>query len=156
MAGDQKNQFKEKTMKTKAPICLFCLFLLCLCLIPLSTGAETSNEEETKVLILWTSGDREVAQNMVFMYAFNAKKYGWLKTIRLIVWGPSARLLSDDVELQNEIKKMKTGGVELLACKACSDRYGVSEKLAGLGIEVKYVGKDLTAMINEGWTILTF
>ena len=29
-------------------------------------------------------------------------------------------------------------GVELYACKGCADQYGVSEKLAGLGINVMY------------------
>ena len=33
--------------------------------------------EEEKLVILWTSGDREVALKMVFMYTYNAKKYGW-------------------------------------------------------------------------------
>lgn len=36
-----------------------------------------------------------------------------------------------DLELQAELDELKTSGVELLACKACADRYGVSDKLAG-------------------------
>lgn len=110
----------------------------------------------SKLFVLWTSGDREVALKMVFMYTYNAKKNGWWDTIRLIVWGPSSRLLSEDVELQEYLQKMKKVGVEVIACKACADLYGVSDKLAKLGLEVKYVGGDVTSMLKENWASLTF
>jgi len=58
--------------------------------------------------------------------------------------------------LQQELQKMKEMGIELLACKACADRYGVSEALQGMGIEVKYMGVGLTEMLKGGWTTLTF
>ena len=47
---------------------------------------------EDKLVILWTSGDREVALKMVFMYAGNAPRHGWWDDITLIVWGPSTSL----------------------------------------------------------------
>jgi hypothetical protein len=118
---------------------------------------ETSvSSDPAKIFVLWTSGDREVALKMVFMYTYNAKKYKWWDTIRFIVWGPSSKLLAEDIELQDGIKKMKEEGVELYACKACADLYGVSDKLAELGITVKYIGKDLTDLIKSGWHQLTF
>ncbi|MFZ5647696.1 MAG: DsrE family protein [Bacillota bacterium] len=46
--------------------------------------------------------------------------------------------------------------MELLACKACTDSYGVSEKLEELGIEVKYMGQPLTKLLKEGYRIITF
>ena len=51
---------------------------------------------------------------------------------------------------------MKEVGVELFACKACSDMYGVSENLEKPGITVKYVGKDLTEILKSGWVTITF
>ncbi len=60
---------------------------------------------------------------MVFMYTLNAKAQDWWKEVTLVVWGPSAKLLAQDEELQTEIKKMKNAGVTLLACKACADSY---------------------------------
>lgn len=117
---------------------------------------EPKAAEPSKLLVVWTSGDREVALNMVFMYTFNAKKYGWWKDIRLLVWGPSSKLLSQDVELQQYVKKMKDAGVELLACKACADIYKVSPALEALGVEVKYMGAPLTEMLKTGWTTMTF
>jgi hypothetical protein len=118
--------------------------------------ATKADDESSKLLVVWTSGDREVALKMVYMYTFNAKKNGWWDEIRFLVWGPSSKLLSEDAELQDYIKKMKDQGVELLACKACADSYGVSEKLEALGIEVKYTGVPLTEMLKSGWTTITF
>ena len=117
---------------------------------------EESLKKPSKLLIVWTSGDREVALKMVFMYTFNAKKRGWWDEIRLLIWGPSSRLLAADKELQQEIGKMKEAGVELLACKACSDLYEVSADLEQLGIEVKYMGVPLTEMLQGDWTTITF
>lgn len=113
-------------------------------------------EGPSKLMVLWTSGDREVALKMVFMYTFNAKKRGWWDQIRFVVWGPSSKLLSEDKELQKGIKDMLEAGVEVQACKACADQYGVSDKLTALGIEVKYMGVPLTDMLKGGWASLTF
>lgn len=109
-----------------------------------------------KLVIIWTSGDREVALKMVFMYTYNAKKYKWWEDLTLLVWGPSAKLLSEDKELQDYIKKIIESGVVVKACKGCSDMYGVSEKLEELGVNVYYVGKELTEYIKEGRNILNF
>ena len=109
-----------------------------------------------KLFVIWSSGDREVATKMVFMYTLNAKRRGWWNDISLIVWGPSAKLVSEDKELQAKIKEMKDAGVELLACKACSDSYGVSDTLEQLGIDVKYMGEPLTQLLKEDQKIITF
>ena len=109
-----------------------------------------------KLVVLWTSGDRDVALKMVFMYTLNAKLQDWWKDVVLIVWGHSAKLLSVDTELGNYVLKMIKAGVEVVACKACADRYGVSEILQGLGVDVKYMGVGLTEMLKGGWTTLTF
>jgi len=119
------------------------------------TTMETKMDGKEKLVVVWTSGDREVALKMVFMYTFNAKKYGWWKDITLLVWGPSAKLLSEDEELQDYVKKMAEAGVNLLACKGCADLYGVSDKLSELGVTVKYTGTDLTNFIKEN-TVVTF
>ncbi|PKN35981.1 MAG: DsrE family protein [Deltaproteobacteria bacterium HGW-Deltaproteobacteria-19] len=108
------------------------------------------------LVVLWTSGDREVATKMVFMYTLNAKKKKWWGAVTLIVWGPSSKLLSEDAELQQKIAEMKAEGIKLEACKACSDQYGVSSSLENLGIEVKFMGVPLTDYIKKGEHILTF
>jgi len=112
--------------------------------------------EKEKLVILWSSGDRDVALKMVFMYAGNALRNGWWDDVTFIVWGPSAQLLVEDPQLQAGITRLAGEGVKLEACKACADGYGVSEQLAGLGIEVKYMGEPLTDYLKEGRRVLTF
>jgi hypothetical protein len=110
-----------------------------------------------ELVVLWTSSDREVALKMGFMYAFNSRRFKWgWKNVTLVVWGPSAKLLVEDKELQEYLTRLKEAGVKLLACKKCSDLYGVSDGLRQLGIEVKYMGKPLTDYLqNDNTRVLT-
>jgi hypothetical protein len=111
---------------------------------------------ESRLAVIWSSGDPDVAHRVCFMYTGNAKKQKWFDEVTLIVWGPSARLLAGDKELQARIRTMEGDGVKVQACLACADSYGVTEQLRQLGIEVKYMGKPLTDLIKSGWKILTF
>ena len=114
----------------------------------LSQGKKPSKPDE--LVVLWTSGDREVALKMAFMYTYNSRRFKWgWKNVTLVVWGPSAKLLVSDTELQEHVIEMKEKGVKLLACKKCSDMYGVSNDLRRLGIEVKYMGKPLTDYLRD-------
>ena len=112
--------------------------------------------EPSKLLVVWTSGDKEVAMRMVYMYTFNAKKRGWFDEVRFLIWGPSSRMLAGDKELQDYLKKLKDVGVELLACQACADMYGVSDRLRELGVDVKYMGQPMSDMLKTGWKTVTF
>jgi len=112
--------------------------------------------EKGGLLIVWTSGDREVALNMVFMYAANAKKHGWWDEVSLLVWGPSQTLLTEDRELQERLAEMVEFGVDVAACKACADRYAVSEDLERLGVRVFYTGQFLTDWISSDGRVITF
>ena len=117
---------------------------------------KTEKPAPSKLAVVWTSGDRDVALKMVFMYTFNAKKQGWWKDVQFIIWGPSSKLLSEDKEIQDYLKKMKGQGIKLLACKACADSYGVSDKLEELGVEVKYMGVPLTELLkSDQWKVVT-
>jgi hypothetical protein len=118
-------------------------------------GKKSSKPDE--LVVLWTSGDREVALKMVFMYTFNSKRFKWgWKNVTLIVWGPSSKLLTEDKELQEYLSRIKEAGAKLFACKKCSDLYGVSEDLRQLGIEVKYMGKPLTEYLrNDNYRVIT-
>ncbi|UCH95362.1 MAG: DsrE family protein [Candidatus Aminicenantes bacterium] len=123
---------------------------------PETKDVAVDEEGGASQLIVWTSGDREVALKMVLMYTYNCQKRKWMDKVRLLVWGASAKLLSVDQELQEKIKKIKEAGVELWACKACADLYGVSKKLEELGIKVYYLGDQLADMQKKGWHVLTF
>jgi hypothetical protein len=112
--------------------------------------------DASRLAVVWSSADPDVAKRVCFMYTHNAKKQKWFDEVTLVVWGPSARLLAADKELQAEVKSMSDDGVKVQACLACADSYGVTEHLRKLGIEVKYMGRPLTDMLKQGWKVLTF
>jgi hypothetical protein len=113
-------------------------------------------DSSNHLVVVWSSGDKEVALKTVFMYTANAKRHGWWERVTLVVWGPSAKLLIEDGELREYVDKMKETGVELEACKSCSDMYGCSDGLVELGIDVKYMGVPLTTYLKEGSSVITF
>ena len=115
----------------------------------------SETEDQEKLYVLWTSGDREVALSMVFMYTFNAKTKGWWEDVCLIIWGSSAKLLSQDEELQGRVRQMIEGGVEVVACIACAQMFGVTQILESIGVTVKPMGNPLTQLLKEGKRILT-
>lgn len=111
--------------------------------------------DKNSLIIVWSSGDRDVALNMVFMYALNSKLNEWWDDVQLIIWGPSSKLLSTDEEVQEHLDEMREAGVVLKACKACADRYGVSKEL-NMGVNVKYMEFPLTEYIKQNRNIITF
>jgi hypothetical protein len=120
---------------------------------------ESSMADDTAVsdslVVVWTAGDREVARKMAFMYTKNSRLKDWWGRVRLVVWGPSAQLLAVDRGLQEELEDLKAARVELLACMACADLYGVTDALRALGVEVIFMGNPLTEMLKSGWTYPT-
>lgn len=121
-----------------------------------SIEEQIMNNDKEKLVILWTSGDPDVAIKMVFMYAKGSMKNDWWKSINLIIWGPSSKLTSENEQIQNEIKEMQKLGIVVEACKACADQYGVADKLEDLGIEVKYMGEPLTDFLKSDAKVVTF
>ncbi len=112
--------------------------------------------EKRRLAVVWASGDPEVAEKVCLMYVHNACLQWWFDEVVLIVWGPSAKLLTENIGLQEKVKKMIEDGVKLEACIACANMYGVSDQLKGLGIEVKGMGSVLSNYLKEEWKVLTF
>lgn len=132
------------------------LVLIIVSLNGLFLFANNETAEKSKLAVLWTSGDVDVAERVCFMYTHNAKKAGWFDEVTLIVWGPSAKLLSENEKLQASVKQMIEDGVTVEACKACADSYGVADDLTELGIPVKYMGRPLTEILKSDTKLLTF
>lgn len=123
-----------------------------------SANAQTSKtmeNREKKLAVLWTSDDPHLAEKMAFMYTYNAKKQGWFEEVVLIIWGPSAKLASENKMIQDYLKKMKEAGVKLEACLYCAKMYGVDQKLSDLGVDVKGMGIPLSDYLKQGWSTLS-
>jgi hypothetical protein len=108
-----------------------------------------------KLNILWTTTNKDTIINMISMYSVNAIKYGWWNEINIIVWGGSAKLINEDKEIQEEVRKMIEVGVNIEGCLACSDKYNATVTLTGLGIDLKYMGEPLTTYLKNDEKIIT-
>jgi len=111
----------------------------------------------SKLLMIWTSGEKGVAfPGPALLFPMYTKQQGWWEEVKFCIWGPSQKLLANDTELQETIKKMKAAGVEVFACKFCADKYGVTQKLEAMDIPVFYVGQVVTEALKAGWATMTF
>ena len=134
--------------------------ILILMAITLTTGVFAQkqtemNDNSNKLAVLWTSGDPDVAEKMVFMYTLNAKRNDWFDEVVLIIWGPSAKLAVENEMIRDYIKTMQDAGVKTEACLYCAKKYDVHEKLAGMGVDVKGMGVPLSDYLKEGWKVLS-
>ena len=130
------------------------LFFYLFILVPQSAFADDTTSD--KLLILFTTADKEVMTKMAAPYPMFGLKQGWWKETRFLIWGPSAKMIAEDEDAQKLLAQMQEAGVELLACKWCAEQYSVAEKLAELGVKVEYMGQPLTEMLKTDWKVLTF
>ncbi len=118
--------------------------------------SENTKSVSDKLVIVWTSDDPYLAERMVLMYAHAAKTAGWFSEVTIIIWGPSAKMVSENLKIQEKLKAMQKDGVEIQACIACATAYGVVDDLKNLGFEVKGMGKPLTDYLKSDAKVLTF
>lgn len=137
---------------------LIFLFIGIICFMTPNIKAQNVPAEPVtdKLVVIWTSDDPYVAERVAFMYTHAAKTNGWFKEVTLVVWGPSAKLISENIKLQQKVEEMKKDGIVVEACIACANLYGVTENLKKLGYVVKGMGKPLTDYLKSGAKVLTF
>ena len=111
--------------------------------------------EKTHLYVLWTNDNPITAEKMVFMYTINSLLHGWWEKVTLIIWGATAKLVSEDENIQKLIGKALDSGVYVTACKACADQLGVTDALEKLDIKVKYWGLPLTEVLKNDEKLLT-
>jgi len=112
---------------------------------------------QNRLAVLWTSGDKEVAEKVCMMYTHAAKTNEWFDEVVFIIWGPSSKLLIEDKDLQTKVKAMMDDGVIVEACIACAGLYGIIDELRSLGMEVKPMGEPLSGFLKDPNTkVLTF
>jgi hypothetical protein len=109
-----------------------------------------------KLLIVWSSGEIEVAKKLVLLYGSVILPRGYWDEAHLMVWGPSAKLLAENTQLQEMVSKVIESGVKTSVCVVCSDDYGVTEQLRFLGIEPTHTGELLTQALKSDWKVITF
>jgi hypothetical protein len=118
--------------------------------------AETSSKASDKLVIVWTSDDPYTAERMVLMYAHASKTAGWFEEVTIIIWGPSAKMVAENIKIQEKLKSMQEDGVEIRACIVCANMYDVTEDLKAMGFDVRGMGKPLTDYLKSDVKVLTF
>ena len=122
-----------------------------------SENQEAMFNVPSSLVVLWTSGDPDVAHRVALMYAHGAKTAKWFEEVRVIVWGPSQRILVGDKDLKAKIADMKKDGVIVEACSACAGSFGVAEALRELDLPVKPMGNPLTEYLKDSkYKVITF
>ena len=110
----------------------------------------------SKLHILWTTGEKEVAIKVVFPYLFNGKANGWWDELNLIIWGPSTLLVAEDQDIQEAIREILDSGISVEACRACTDSYGITEAIEKRNIIVRFIGSPLTNYLKSDDKVITF
>ena len=121
-----------------------------------SVAAQMQEDKQDTLVVLWSSGDRDVAEKSCLMYAHAAKKNNWFSEVILIIWGPSARLTVEDEAIREKVIRMREDGVILEACIACSNMLGVTEELRKLDVDVKGMGVPLTKYLKGNYHVLSY
>ena len=126
--------------------------------ISLSQEHGFSPQGSGNVIILIQSGDPELIWHGI-QYAERAIKNKWMDDVRIIIWGPAQKTicgLPPDHEIMVKFKEVQAMGgksSQIWACKACSDRYGVTDKILKLGFESFHTGIATSYMIKAGYRI---
>ena len=108
------------------------------------------------IFVILSSGDREVALEVGLVYPLNAAKNKWMDEVKVIIFGPSEKVVAYDTEVQGRIKELRDSGVEVMACRWCADRMNITSRLENIGIKVIYVGSVISQLLKDGWASLTF
>ncbi len=107
-----------------------------------------------KLVIVWLSTDKQAAIDMAMLYARDSILNGWWSNAELILWGPAVESASESEAVQNEVALLMNIGVRVKACQACAIRYGVSDKLASLGIAVESMSEELTEYLKSNSRVI--
>ena len=93
---------------------------------------------------------------MVLLYSLNAVRYDWWEKITLIIWGDTTNLVANDPEIQELVKEAIDSGILVRACKKCVEDLEHLEKFESLGVDVVYIGQELTDYIkNDRYSLLS-
>ncbi|MBT4319467.1 hypothetical protein HN807_12465 [Candidatus Bathyarchaeota archaeon] len=103
----------------------------------------------SKLLVFIATGDKAKALTGL-MYAKNAIMRKWIDDVKVVYFGPSENLMYSDPDVASAAIEIADMG-ETFACKAISDREGISEKINEMGVKVEYVGTVISDYIKDGY-----
>ncbi len=136
---------------------LFVVLLVCAGFVNNLAAQDTIPATASDTLVvLWSSGDPEVAEKACLMYTGYAKSRGWFKEVILLAWGPSERLISENEMVKEKIAILQKDGVIVQACVVCANMYSVTDDLKVCSVDVRGTGGLLTKYIKRGYKMVCF
>lgn len=141
-------------MKTK--LIIFSVLLISSSLTRINAQQPVSAGPSDTLVVMWSSGDPEVAEKACLMYASAAKKYKWFNEVIVVVWGPSEKLLSENAAIKTKVATMQKDGIIFQACVACANMYGVTNDLKTCQVDVKGMGTPLTKYLKRGYKVISY
>lgn len=108
----------------------------------------------SKLLVIVSTGENEKALTGL-AYAYYAMDQGWMDEVKVVLMGPSEKLLVEDEEFIKIAKQMAEVDPPT-ACKLLSDNAGISDRIEALGLKVDYVGSLISNFIKDGFVPMVF
>ena len=109
----------------------------------------------SKLVIIVTQAEENAIWTGLFT-AIKCSKNSYMDDIRLVLWGPSEKVIAENMEFQDMVREYMDLEKPVWACRTCSDRYGVTETMEALGCEVDYMGSLVTSWFKEGFVPLNW
>jgi hypothetical protein len=109
----------------------------------------------SKLVIIVTQAEENAIWTGLFT-AIKCTKNQYMDDIRLVLWGPSEKVIAENKELQKMVHEYLALGKPVWACRTCSDRYGVTETIEALGCKVDYMGALVTSWFKQGFVPLNW
>lgn len=110
-----------------------------------------------KLFFVVATGDKDVLMETALFYPLTVAKEKWMEEVKVFLFGPSQKVAAEDEHVQKRLKRLQEeGGIEILSCKYCSEKWGISDKMKELGFSDVYVSPIIAKLIKEGWASLSF
>ena len=106
---------------------------------------------QNKLLIIISTGEAGKAHAGT-MYAVNALKHAWMDEVKLYFFGPAEELLVKDKYLQELVAEYQNENESAIACKFVAQESDIGDQVKSLGVEVQYVGEQISSLIKAGYT----
>ena len=113
------------------------------------------NADDENLFILWTNADALTAKLMVFMYAENSVKQEKWKEVMIVIWGATVKLVAENAEIQEAIKRLQGIGIKFSSCVTCVKELGLEKEIGALGIDMVKWLNPLTEVIKSGRKLIT-
>ncbi len=75
-----------------------------------------------------------------------------MEEVKLYFFGPAEELLLTGKRLQGLLVEYQNEDETAIACKFIANEGGITDKVKALGVDVQYVGEQISSLIKEGYT----